>query len=134
MERTEIRRPSWRTFLEQFSRRHHGWLVTLGVIDTEVLRRTVEAEAHLVAENAVFEGMDLEDRAEGQQLAVLLGLEHALTRHAVRAPRRMFVETDGEGEEEGLRIDATDGSTLLMRFRAVAPPEALNGFAETESP
>lgn len=133
MERTEIRRPAWRPFLDEFSRRHHGWRVTLGVIDTELLRRSMEAEAHLVAEDAVFEGMDLEIRPEGEQLAVLLGLQHTLSRHAVHAPRRMFVETDGETIEEGLRVDSTDGSTLLMRFRAVAPPEALNGFAKTEA-
>ncbi|MGE0081501.1 MAG: DUF5335 family protein [Thiohalomonadaceae bacterium] len=133
MERTEIRRTAWRPFLDEFSRRHHGWLVTLGVIDTELLRRSMEAEAHLVVENAVFEGMDLEQRAEGEQIAVVLGREHTLSRHAVRAPRRMFVERDGELEEEGLRVDATDGSTLLMRFRAAAPPEALNGLAKTEA-
>ncbi len=132
MERTEIARTSWRPFLEHFSRRHHGWLVTLGVIDTEVLRRVIEAEAHLVAENAVFEGMELEVRTEGEQLSVLLGLEHALSRHRLPAPRRMFLEAEEGGVEEGLRVDSSDGSTLLMRFRSAAPPEALNGFAPTE--
>jgi len=132
VDRIEIERPAWRPFLDEFSRRHHGWRVTLGVIDTEVLRRTMEAEAHLVTADALFEGMELEVDAEGEQLAIVLGLEHALSRHALRAPRRLFVETEASGAEEGLRVDAMNGSTLLMRFRVTAPPEALNGLADTE--
>lgn len=133
MERTEVQRTAWQPFLADFSRRHHGWLVTLGVIDTELLRRSMEAEAHLVVENEVFEGMALEQRAEGEQIAVLLGRERSLARHAVHSPRRMFVETSEEPGGEGLRVDTTDGSTLLLHFRVAAPAEMLNGVARTDA-
>jgi hypothetical protein len=132
LRQEEIQRQEWRPFMERFSSAHRGWRVKVGVIATGVLRQTMEASARTVSEDAMFEGLRLDERIDGEQLAVLLGLPSALTTHAVHAPQRLFVERTETGAEEALRVDAGDGTTLLMQFRAAVQPEELNGLAPGE--
>lgn len=128
----EIERKEWEPFMARFSRVHRGWRVSVGVIDTEIMRRSMEAEAHTVSEDALFEDLRLDQRAEGDRLALVLGLQTAFATHAVPEPRRLFVETTEKGEEEALRVDSADGTSLLLRFRAAATPEDLDGLAPSE--
>jgi hypothetical protein len=132
LHRDEIPRAAWQPFMDRFSRAHRGWRVTLGTIHTQVLERAMETAAHTVSADALFEGLRLDRRVDGEHLTVLLGLPNALTTHAVHAPQRLFVERTGSGAEEALRVDSADGTTLLLRFRAGARPEQLDGLAPGE--
>lgn len=107
--------------MESFSRTHRGRRVRLGMIDTCLMRSAVEAAARPVGGDALFEGLRLEQRADGSQLSVLLGLPNALATHAVRAPRRLYLENTPGGSGEALRVDAADGSTLLLQFTTGSP-------------
>jgi len=132
LHREEIRRAEWGPFMERFSRAHRGWRVKLGVISTAVLRQTMEANARTLRDDVLFEGMRLDERVDGEHLAVTLGLPNALATHAVHGPRRLFVERSENGAEEALRVDAQDGTSLLLQFQAAAAADQLDGLAPGE--
>ncbi len=130
MKEQEIPRESWPGFLEGFSREHRGWLATVGVIDTERLRRARQAARALVRD-AVFHELRLEGQAE-DSLVVETDREGHLATHCADHPTRVYFEEAEGGEHKGVRIDGADGRTLLVEFRTPARPEALDGLADTE--
>jgi hypothetical protein len=132
LHRERIRRAEWGPFMERFSLAHRGWPVRVGIIDTCLMRSSTEAEARAVSEDALFEGGHFEVRSGGTSLSVVLGLRNVLTTHAVRSPRRVFVERSDGGAEEAVRIDSADGTTLLLQFGALAGAGQTDGIAPGE--
>ena len=130
--REKVRRAEWSAFMERFSRLHRGWRVRLGIIDTGLLVRSTESGAREVSSDALFEGIRLDRRVDGDQIAVLLGLPAELATHSVRKPRRLYVEREQSGADEALRIDAADGTSLLLQFPVAARPDQLDGLAPAE--
>jgi hypothetical protein len=119
--------------MERFSLAHRGWPVRVGVIDTCLMRSSTEVEARAVSRDALFEGFRLEARSGGESLSVVLGLRNALTTHAVRSPRRVYVDRGDGGAEASVRVDSADGTTLLLQFGATAGPDRTDGVAPAES-
>jgi hypothetical protein len=92
----------------------------------------MEADAHTISDDALFEDLHLDERADGSRVALVLGLASALATHAVHEPRHLYVEMTEKGEEEALRVDSADGTSLLLRFHSTARPEELDGIAPAE--
>jgi hypothetical protein len=47
--------------------------------------------------------------------------------HIINRPVRVALEETEEGAHKGLRIDAENGETTLLRFRSPAFPETVDG-------
>ena len=47
--------------------------------------------------------------------------------HIINGPTRVVLEETEEGAHKGLRIEAADGETTLLRFRSPALPETVDG-------
>lgn len=130
MKEQEIPRERWPEFCAGFSREHHGWIASLGVIDTMRLRRGHRTAARALIRDGVFRQLRL-DSADGD-LTVEVGSGAATESHSAHGPRRVFLEREDDGAHRGLRVDDSDGCSLLIEFRAAALPEALDGLADSE--
>jgi hypothetical protein len=132
---TEISREQWQNFCDPFTRSHHGWLVTLGRIRSDVLKQDSQAadtRLEVLVDKAIFQEITPEDRGDHLELLISLGEKTQHLTHRVVKPERIFFEETGEGAHAGLRIDSADGQTTLLRFRTPARPETLDGLAEFE--
>lgn len=121
MKTREIPRGEWQEFFEGFSRRHRNWLATVEVLGE---RLGAQIEAHeLPLQGAFFEARD-------DTITLVMGRDvNKQLEHPVRAPRRVWLEVAENGAEAALEIESEGGIKTILEFRAVAVPEAVDGFA-----
>ncbi|WJW76566.1 hypothetical protein QVG61_05610 [Thiohalobacter sp. IOR34] len=130
----EVPEAQWPAFCEAFSLEHHGWLVNVRRVATDLLGRdraaAIEA-GHLLAQEQPLQGISLQPGDEWPRLEVSVGEAGRPECFPVAAVRRLFRERVNE-QHQGLRIDASDGQSLLVEFRTPARPESLDGLAASE--
>lgn len=126
MKTTEVPAREWTTFFDSFSRSHQGWLVRLSVLDFK-LGAQVEA-IELPLQGIVAD-------SQGRGIAIQLGARPDDLEHAVRHPRRVWVESAGERDEavSALEIESEDGTRAILEFRGAVLPETVDGLAATAS-
>lgn len=133
MKSTDITADQWPRFCEDFSRQHRGWLVTTGTL--ERAHRIPEEELddgswHRTARDLPFSGLSLEPNH--RDLVMMLGEGKLHISEPIHQVTRIcMLETD-EGAHAGLRIEKSNGSGVLLRFRVAARPESLDGVAASE--
>ena len=128
-----IPQSEWKAFCESFSQEHRGWLVTLGEVDSSVLklgpgegRRAMK----VLARNEPLRGIGFEPSP--RQFEVETGMPgESRERHPIPNPLRLVEERQIQGIR-GLRIDRNDGQSNLIEFRVAAREEALDGVAADE--
>jgi hypothetical protein len=121
MRTTEIPAREWTAFFDAFSRRHQGWLAKLSVLDPKLGAQVEAAELPL-------QGVVADPRGLG--IAISLGERPDDMEHAVRHPRRVWVELAGERDEgeQALEIESADGTRAILEFRGAVLPEMVNGL------
>ncbi len=130
----EVPRDQWRQRCETFGREHHGWLVNVRRVETGRLeqdRAAALAAGELLAENRPLRQVACDEQGGEMQMTVTVGEAGETGDFAVPDVVRLIREREN-GAHLGLRIDARDGTSTLVEFRAPAVPEALDGLAETE--
>ncbi len=129
----------WADTCTRFSQRHRGWLVQVWALPTAMADSGGADPVEHVQELATgvpLHGVALEDVGAAPAVIIHVCDEHGseagqpLVR--IEAPRALALEHDAAGEVQGLRIDDAGGHTTRLHFRITAPPEALDGLAETE--
>lgn len=121
MKTQEISRNDWPAFFDSFTRRYEGWLADLEVFGSEIGSQVEEEQLPL-------EGITAElGNGKPDQIEIMLGAEAAdhIT-HTITAPSGVSVEKTDEGADAALAIKAPDGSTTLLRFRAIMLPEMVD--------
>lgn len=116
----EIPPGEWKEFFDEFTRRHEGWLVTV--------ENFGDLGAQVEAHDRPLKGIFAELRAGSSEIEILTGdaPDETLT-HVVAHPTRVSVEETPEGAESALEIQSRDEGTTLIRFRATALPETVDG-------
>lgn len=116
----EIQPGEWKEFFDEFSRRHEGWLVTI--------ENFGDLGAQVEAHERPLMGIVAERKAGSSEIEILTGdaPDETLT-HVVAHPTRVRVEETPEGAEVALEIQSRDEGTTLVRFRATALPETVDG-------
>jgi hypothetical protein len=118
----EIPRNDWPHFFDEFSRRHQGWLVGIEIFGS--LGAQVEASGR------PLNGIVAEERHGSFVIEVLTGSAPGESMsHTITGPARVQVEETGEGAEAAVQFESTDGEKTLIRFRAAALPETVDGLA-----
>lgn len=131
----EIPRAQWQSFCEEFSRSHQGWLATLSTIASDVLLANPEAaedNIEIAVNEKLFQGITGETRGDKAELFISLGQRPDHITHRISQPQRIRLEQTAEGAHRGLQIDAANGQTILLHFRAAAQLETLDGLSEAE--
>ncbi len=123
----------WLRFCEEFSRQHRGWLATTSFVDEA--SASAGSENQITAEHGVVRDIPFHAlRFEPSKRDLLMLLEDGntcITQPISAATRICLLETE-EGAHAGLRIDRAGGGTIMLRFRAPARPESLDGIAASE--
>jgi hypothetical protein len=117
---TQIPSDEWISFLDSFSRRHEGWLVTLELIGPEI-------GAQIQASELPLEGIS--SSTNPKTISISLGNEPSnhLT-HTISSPGQLWLRRTSQGADEALEIESTDGAKTLLRFRSVIPTELVDGL------
>ena len=133
MKLIEIPENQWPEFCKGFSREHHGWLVNLRCVNTDQLG--IDRSAAFENGNVLAEGKPLQwvrgSRKE-DMTEFLVTVGEGAEEISIPVPNviRLYNEKSDDAHK-GLRLDAGDGSSTLVEFRA-ATPEMLDGLAESE--
>jgi hypothetical protein len=138
MRQTEIPIEQWQTFCDQFSRQHHSWIVNVSVSDSntaviaEIGAEEAERRMRPLSRAVVFDAIAIEPHYCHNAVSILVGAPPGEVAHLIDNPRRLFFRHTEEGAHEGLVVESGSGQTALLRFRAAALPETLDGLADTE--
>ena len=123
MRTKEIPKDEWPKFIDNFSRKHEGWLVTLEMIGAEFGAQVQERE--LTLQGIVHEW----DEIQGNQIVIMIGekRDDHIT-HRIGSPTQVSLEqTDGEADV-ALAIKSADGVMALLRFLSPLLPEMSDGL------
>jgi hypothetical protein len=122
MATDEIPRADWLRFLDEFSRRHAGWLVTIEV-------REPGAGARELAHEVPLSGIAVEERGgEPHEIAIIAGTREGEINHRIPSPTRLLLRRTPEGADEGLEAESAGGLQTTVRFRTAALPETVDGM------
>ncbi len=119
----EIDRNNWDEFFESFSRRYRGWLVNVQVAGQDARRR-------FEAKGLPFQGIAMDDKGTGQdQVSIFMNreLKENLT-HIVSRPTRIRLQQNEEGADQGIEVEAGDGTKTIVQFVNPARPDLVDGI------
>ena len=120
MQTVEIPRNAWAQALNAFSAIHEGWLVSL-----DMLAPDLGAQPEL--RNVPLLGIVAEP-SHGGAISICAAqspVEHIT--HTIYSPTRVRIERTDEGADVALQIESADGTQAILRFRAAALPETVDG-------
>ena len=121
MRTVGIPREAWTTALDEFSRVHRGWLVSLDVLDPT-------AGAQPEVDNLPLLGVS-GGGADDSAITISAGqswAEHIS--HTIHAPTRVQLERREDGADVALQIESADGAQAILRFRVTAFLETVGGL------
>src|SRR5438552_12569540 len=112
----------WREFLESFTRRYQGWLVS---IETHDLQTGETVTSRFLRLESVE--LDLEDQNNPRINVVVRDAQKEI-KHILFRPSDMMQQISRDGNDEGLRIVSVNTVTTV-RFRVATSPEMVDGVA-----
>jgi hypothetical protein len=121
MQTVEIPREGWIRRLDEFTNAHEGWLVSL-----EVLGPDIGAQPEI--DNLPLLGVSA-DRVDHEGTIVISVGRSATDHlaHLIHGVTHIYVERTDEGADAALQIESADGTAAILRFRAAALPEIVDG-------
>ena len=112
----------WADFLQAFSDRHAGWLVSMQTRDLET-GETVMSRFERLESIA----LDLEDE-KNTRINVMLRDGNKEIKHILFRPSSLVLELNNKHNEAALRITSINTVTTV-RLRVAAAPETIDGVA-----
>ena len=122
MRTADIPRDTWTKTLDEFSRLHAGWLVSLDVLDSTTGAQPEVVDLPLLGVSG--------GRADDSAITISAGrswAEHIS--HTIHAPTRVQLERREDGADIALQIESADDAKVILRFRVAALPETVDGIA-----
>jgi uncharacterized protein Smg (DUF494 family) len=116
-----IARTEWDDFLQAFTNRHTGWLVTIETYDLKT-KETVRSR-YIRLDRVEF---DVEDQ-KNPRINVIVRDDQKEIKHILFRPSHLL-QLAKEGNEHGLRIVSVNTVTSV-RFRVAAAPESVDDVA-----
>lgn len=110
MHTIEIPRGQWISRLNEFSRVHEGWPVSL-----EILADSIGAQRAFSLFSLA--GVTAETKDSGTISISASTSEGGFFTHTVHSPVHVFIEEDDAGVEAALEIESADGAKAILQFR-----------------
>lgn len=120
MTRRAIDRQEWTAFVDAFSRRHDGWLISVSVEHGAGTRRYLTRDTPL-------RGVVAESNDDTGTMMVFTGDTVPHATHFVERPVSLAVEETAEGAEAKLTITDDSGARTIIEFRSPMRPELVDG-------
>jgi hypothetical protein len=119
----EIAKNRWVPFLDEFSRAHEGWLVSVDVFE---LDRTAATEA----DEQPLMGITADHSGNRPSVSVVVGHEpDGFLTHVIEGVERLRLNRTGDGTEEAIEIQDGEGRVTTVRLRTAIAPEMVDGIA-----
>jgi uncharacterized protein DUF5335 len=118
----EIPRKAWSERLNQFTAIHEGWLISVDMLG--------ELGAQTIIHNLPLMGVSADRLDHDGTIAVTVArsaTEHAT--HMIEAVHRIYIEMTDDGAEAAMQLESIEGTKTILRFRATALPETVDGIA-----
>jgi hypothetical protein len=122
MRTIEIPREAWARRLNEFTANHDRWLVSLEVTGPEI-------GAQPQVDNLPLLGVSADRVDHDGSIAISVARSEAehLT-HIIRDVTRVAIAQTDEAADVAMQIEAADGTTAILRFRAAALPDTVDGL------
>jgi uncharacterized protein DUF5335 len=117
----EIARAEWPRFLDEFSRAHEGWLVTVEEHSEDGTRELVREVPLSGVSAGISEG-------HPREITIIAGPRETEWTHRIASPTRLRVKRTPEGAEEGIETESSGGLRTVIRFRSAVLPETVDGM------
>jgi len=122
MSSVSIPQKQWREFLQEFSRRHHGWLVT---VETHDLETAEDVASRFLPLQSI--ALDLEDE-KNPRINITVRSDQKEIRQILFRPSEVVLYRSARGDEEAVRVVSINTSTTI-RLRVATSPELVDGVA-----
>lgn len=122
MSRRVIDRADWVDYVDAFSRRHDGWLISVAVDEASSPRRYVERDVPLRGIVAELDGGPA-------SMMVFTGGTAPHATHFVGHATALEVEQTSDGADAALTITDESGARTTLEFRSPIRPELVDGVA-----
>lgn len=122
MSRRVIDRAEWVDYVDAFSRRHDGWLISVAVHEGPGSRRYVTRDVPL-------RGVVAELDDDTSSMMVFTGDTTPHATHFVGHATALEVEETGDGADSALTITDASGARTILEFRSPTRPELVDGIA-----
>jgi Family of unknown function (DUF5335) len=122
MSTSVIPHDQWNDWLQSFTSRHAGWLVTIETHDLQTGETVRSRFMQLLAVE-----LDLEDR-KNPRINIVVRDNHQEIKHILFRPSDVTEQLSKQGTEKSLRITSLNTVTTV-RFRVAASPELVDGVA-----
>ena len=119
MRTMEIPRKDWSGRLDEFSRVHEGWLVSLDIVD-----RFIGAEREF--RQLPLVGITAEPGDDGTITIAVAEPTGEQVTHTIHSPTHVHIEKTADGANLALEIESADGQKAVLRFRSTALPETVD--------
>jgi len=122
MQTIEIPREDWGHRLNEFTTIHEGWLISLDIMGAEL-----GVQPEIV--NLPLLGVSVDRVNHDGTIAVSVARsrsEHFT--HIIEGVTRIYLERTDDGADAALQIESADGTKAILRFRATALPETVDGL------
>ena len=120
MSRRVIDPAEWVQYVDAFSRRHDGWLISVVVEERSVPRRYVTHDVPL-------RGVVAELGRDVSSMMVFTG-DSPHSTHLVEHATALEVEETSEGADAALTITDESGTRTILEFRSPMRPELVDGI------
>lgn len=110
MRTLKIRRKDWGTRLDEFSRVHEGWPVSLEILAGSI---GAQSEFHLLS----LAGITAEPCGGGTISITATLPKGGFFTHTIHSPVQVFIQETDPGGEAALEIESADGTKAILQFR-----------------
>jgi uncharacterized protein DUF5335 len=117
MANEEIPREQWTRFLDDFSKKHEGWIVNWEVLGAKLGDQQKNARLPLVGISADLKGS--KPRVE----VMTGGRLDAHVSQIIETPRRIMFRQPDQPGHEAIEVESDDGITTLITFRHIDPEQ-----------
>jgi hypothetical protein len=117
-----IPQAEWNEFLEAFSRRHQGWLVT---VETHDLKTGETVASRFIPLQSVQ--LDFEDQKNPRINVTVRSAQNEI-KHILFRPSDLILEVSEDGNDKAIQVVSLNTVTTV-RLRVAAAPELVDGVA-----
>jgi hypothetical protein len=118
MHTIEIPRENWTVRLDEFSRVHEGWPVSLDIVGPALGAQSAFRQLGLM-------GVTAEPRDGGTILVTVAVPMGSCLTHTIHAPTHVFIEETDAGAEAALEVESADGSKAILQFKTAPSVDGL---------
>ena len=117
MRTTEIPRDQWMQALDQFSKEHQGWIITMELVGVDV-------GDQIPATNLPLVGVSADVKDGENRISIMVGdSPDAHVTHVVDSPKRVWIEKSDDPRHDAIAVEDNEGHKIIVEFNHVDPDE-----------